>query len=357
VKGPSRVAPWLAVAFALLLVCAARRAAAQANAAPASPAPVSPAPAPTPSVLPSALLPTPQPPPYHFQSGLTCPFCQITPQFPTGRSGLHWHNHWRSAGTREYLTIAGLAGALAGVYLLLPQPDKPRWNEPILFDRSVRDALRIHSAHGRRVAAAWSDALFVWEVAHPSLIDPLLVAWWQRESPYVAWQMFVIDAQAYSLTLLLTELTKRLTARARPWASSGDCAENPDSPACGSGGRYVSFNSGHAATTATGAGLICAHHTQLSLYQSNLLDVGTCLLAVAGTAVTGAMRIASDNHWLSDVLIGHLIGYVSGYVLPTALYYRQFRSQPEAPHEPAPVMAALPLLTPHGLGLTLLGQF
>jgi hypothetical protein len=55
------------------------------------------------------------------------------------------------------------------------------------------------------------------------------------------------------------------------------------------------------------------------LYQNDILDVGTCALAVAGTAVTGAMRIASDNHWASDVIVGHLMGYASGYLLPTVL--------------------------------------
>ena len=294
---------------------------------------------------------------YAFQSGLACPFCQITPQAPGGRSGLHWHEHWRAAGVREYITVAGLLGAVALTQFGLPTPTSPRWDQPVLFDDPVRNALRIRSSSGRRVAATVSDTLFYWELAHPTLIDPLLVAWWQREAPYVAWQMVVIDAQAYALTMLVTEATKRLTARSRPWVDTGDCARNPDGADCGAGGRYMSFSSGHSAITATGAGLICAHHTQLSLYQNDVLDVGTCALAVAGTAVTGAMRIASDNHWASDVLVGHLIGYVSGYVLPTALYYKQFRLQPERPHEPTPVFAALPLITPQGLGMTMLGQF
>jgi membrane-associated phospholipid phosphatase len=169
--------------------------------------------------------------------------------------------------------------------------------------------------------------------------------------------MVVIDAQAYALTMLITDATKRLTARSRPWVGTGDCERDPTGRECGGGGRYQSFSSGHAAITATGAGLICAHHTQLSLYQNDVLDVGTCALAVAGTAVTGAMRIASDNHWASDVIVGHLIGYVSGYVLPTALFYRQFRTQPERPHEPTPVFAALPMITAQSLGLVALGQF
>jgi hypothetical protein len=103
--------------------------------------------------------------------------------------------------------------------------------------------------------------------------------------------------------------------------------------------------------------LICAHHTQLNLYQSDLLDQGTCVLAVLGTATTGAMRIASDNHWTSDVLVGHLTGYASGYLLPTLLYYKEFSVAPHEHDEPAPVYATLPMITRDSLGISVLGIF
>jgi membrane-associated phospholipid phosphatase len=300
-----------------------------------------------------------QPPPeYRFEPGKACPFCELTPQYPLGRSGLHWHQHWRSVGTREYLTIGALAaGMVAYRFLEPPAPDHPSWSSPILFDTPVRKALRIDSSSGRDTAALISDVLFTWEVLHPTVIDPLLVAWWQRESPYVAWQMFVIDAQSYALTMLLSDVVKRATSRARPWVQTADCEQNPGGSECGSGGSYRSFYSGHAAVTATGAGLICAHHTQLRLYQNDVLDVGTCALAVAGTAVTGAMRIASDNHWASDVIIGHLMGYASGYLLPTVVYYRDFRVTPHDHPPPAPVFAALPLIVGESLGMSVLGMF
>src|SRR5688572_13767083 len=56
--------------------------------------------------------PAQTPPPaatYKFQPGVSCPLCTITPQYPHGRSGLHWHQHWRSVGWREYATVAGLS--------------------------------------------------------------------------------------------------------------------------------------------------------------------------------------------------------------------------------------------------------
>jgi membrane-associated phospholipid phosphatase len=294
---------------------------------------------------------------YEFQRDVVCPFCKLTPEYPTGRTGLHWHNHWRTAGTREFITIPALAAGWVGVELFSSQPSRPRWKSPILFDRAARDALRIPSEKGRRTAATVSDAIFVWEIVHPSVIDPLLVAWWHRKAPFVSWQMTVINAQAYALTLLVTESVKRSTLRARPRVDTAQCARNPGSNGCGAT-AYQSFFSGHAAVTATGAGLLCAHHTQLNLYQSDLLDGSTCLLAVLGTATTGAMRIASDNHWTSDVLVGHLTGYASGYLLPTLLYYQDFRISPHEHEQPAgPVFATLPMITPDSLGLGVFGTF
>lgn len=292
---------------------------------------------------------------YEFQPERVCPFCAITPQLTGGRSGLHWHSHWRSVGQREYIAISVLTLALVSTQLI-PPPEEPNWDKPILFDNAARDALRISSPSGRRSASMVSDAIFVIETLHPVVLDPLIVAWWVRQSPDVAWQMFVINAQAYALTLLANDVTKRLTARKRPWVDVDDCEQNPSGSSCGSGGEYRSFYSGHAAVTATGAGLICAHHTQLSLYQNEWLDGGTCAVAVLGTAVTGAMRIASDNHWASDVLVGHLLGYVSGYLLPTLLYYKEFRLAPHD-HPQAPTFAALPLLGDDKLGLSLFGLF
>lgn len=354
VLGASR---WLLAA--MLLVLSARAEAAEsagstedASPRPSSPAEGAPAENASPSAAPAEEAKARQS--YEFQTGTICPFCAITPQYTEGRSGLHWHSHWQSVGRREYITIPVLTAALLGIQLI-PPPEEATWDRPILFDNAARDTLRFGSASSRRTAAKLSDAIFIIETLHPVVIDPLIVAWWQRQSPEVAWQMFVINAQAYALTLLVNDVTKRLTARARPWVD--ECEQNPSSSSCGSGESYRAFYSGHAAITATGAGLICAHHTQLSLYQNEWLDTGTCVLAVLGTAATGAMRVASDNHWASDVLVGHLLGYVSGYLLPTLLYYKEFRIAPHDHPSTAPTFAALPMIGNDQLGLSVFGLF
>jgi membrane-associated phospholipid phosphatase len=243
-----------------------------------------------------------------------------------------------------------------GTSTLVRPEQGPDWNRPILFDADARDALRIGSPGWRKAARSLSDVILVISYTQPYVVDTLLVSWWARRAPRVAWQMFVINSQAYAFTFAANVVTKRLTSRARPWVDN--CDSDPTGESCGTGGRYSSFYSGHAATTATGAGLVCAHHTQLSLYGNPLLDTATCVTAVLGTAATGAMRVASDNHWASDVVVGHVMGYVSGYLLPTLLYYKEFRIAPEEEdtHE-GPTFAVLPALTESSMGAMVLGTF
>jgi hypothetical protein len=59
-------------------------------------------------------------------------------------------------------------------------------------------------------------------------------------------------------------LTKRLVARERPFGAA--CAGSEYTEGCEDLDRFRSYYSGHAAITATGAGLVCAHHTRVPLY-------------------------------------------------------------------------------------------
>jgi membrane-associated phospholipid phosphatase len=266
--------------------------------------------------------------------------------------GLHWHAHWRAVGLPEYVSISVLAATTVAMSFV-PPAKAATWDSPILFDTGARNLMRLHGASARNTAADVSDVLIYSEIVHSALIDPLLFAWGLRQAPDVAWQLSVINAQAYALTMALNEVIKRTTSRQRPFAEG--CARDPGAAGCAGGDRYGSFYSGHAALSATGAGLICAHHTQLSLYRNPVLDTGTCVAAVLGTAVTGAMRVMADEHWASDVLLGHLMGYVSGYLLPTLIYYKEFRVAPHDEIRGQRRLAALPIVDEHSLQLRLIG--
>lgn len=293
-------------------------------------------------------------------SGEVCLYCDPKTGAPRPRRDLHWHDHWNRVGLAEAVTIAAATGAFITTLFVTPE-DEAEWSGPILVDSGVRSSLRLRERSEREAAATVSDALIVGSIVHPVIVDNLLVTWLGRQSPEVAWQMFVINAQAYALTLSINSVTKRIAARGRPYAD--ECVDDPNySAKCENNDRFKSFYSGHAAVTATGAGLLCAHHTQLELYGDPALDTATCVLGVTMTAATGALRIASDNHWTSDVLLGHLMGYASGYLMPTLLYYQEFRIRPEPPHDtPRPQVAlrtaVVPVVTDSSLQLKLIGMF
>jgi membrane-associated phospholipid phosphatase len=296
---------------------------------------------------------------YNFAPNEVCPYCGITPEHPRGLRGLHWHLHWRRVGLREYITTPVVAAIGYGVNALLPRQTHAYWTGPILFDKPLRNALVLRSQKARTTASRVTDALLYASVAYPYVVDDLAVAWLGRQSPDVAWQMFVIDTQAFSLSYAMYNITKRVTGRERPYAAQ--CSTNPNASGCGSTNRFRSFFSGHTTMTATGAALICAHHTQLRLYRDPVADAATCVTAVGVTTATAVLRMASDNHWATDVLMGHLMGYVSGYLLPTLLYYKEFHFKPPpGPGERTlapPRVAVLPAWSDGLIGLQAIGMF
>ncbi|HKO91027.1 MAG TPA: phosphatase PAP2 family protein, partial [Polyangiaceae bacterium] len=115
-------------------------------------------------------------------------------------------------------------------------------------------------------------------------------------------------------------LTGESLGRVRP-AENG-CKTDPEySSKCDSSSLNKSFLSGHTAIAFTGAGLMCAHHQHLPLYGGGAADIATCWAALAAASAASVMRITSDNHYATDVLLGAGIGLTSGYVLQRWLHY------------------------------------
>ncbi|HMJ11119.1 MAG TPA: phosphatase PAP2 family protein [Polyangiaceae bacterium] len=240
---------------------------------------------------------------------------------------LSWHSDWRRVNGVEYAITSSLFATFMATWFLPPLEDA-LWTRPVFLDRSTRRALRARTRQGRNTAGAVSDALAALSYLPPLLIDPMLVAGVEDQNPDVAWQLFVISTQSYAITVTLNHLSKRIFARQRPYAFA--CTREADySDDCENADRFRSFYSGHSAVTATSAGLICAHHTHVPLYGGANYDRLTCAAALAGMFTTGALRMVADKHWNSDVLVGHLLGFSVGYLLPTLVYYKSFQSKPD----------------------------
>ncbi len=299
---------------------------------------------------------------YNFSPTEACPYCGITPAHPQGRYGLHWHDHWRKVGLFEYIATPVLLAVAGGIELFAPKQTHPYWTGPILFDKKAQEIMVYGKRSSRKTAETISNITAYASVGYPYLIDDLLVTTIIRKSPDVGWQMFVINTQAYAMTFALVTAVKHAAGRERPFGR--ECVGNQDignGYSCNSSTRYQSFYSGHAALTATSAGLVCTHHTQLRLYENPYGDTAACLGAIALWATTGALRMTSNVHWATDVIVGDLMGFASGYLVPTLLYYKEFHIVPPPPEQPTtppkPRIAVLPVAAPGLLQLAAFGQF
>jgi len=243
------------------------------------------------------------------------PAAEARPAFDAG--DVRWHESFRRVGAREYvLAPALLMSGLAAQYV--PEPPEAGWRGPILLDRPMQDWLRADSASGRRQADTVGDVLAAVSITQ-LVFDAWFVAAGIHGQTDVAWQMTVIDAQTYGLSELAVTITKLLVARERPYAEQCDSGGGSH---CDLENRYLSFYSGHANSTSTFAGLTCAHHQKLALYGSFGADLGACLGSVSVALATGVLRTVADEHWWSDVLVGHAIGFSAGYLLSWGLYYK-----------------------------------
>lgn len=254
--------------------------------------------------------------------------CFFEPAESAAQQRLKWRDSWGRVGRIEYATTIGFGLGFLTTQYLIPPAETALWTRPIWFDAAARNALVFRSESSRKLAGRFSDGVAIASMLQPLLIDSLIVAGLGDDNSDVAFQMGVISAQSYSITLFANGVAKRVFARERPYGAA--CARDPSyTDDCENLDRFRSYYSGHSAMTATSAGLVCAHHTHLPLYGGGIADLSACLVAITGTLVTGTLRIASDKHWATDVMTGHVIGFASGYLLPALVYYRSFLYEPE----------------------------
>ena len=190
----------------------------------------------------------------------------------------------------------------------------------ILFDDAVRDAILLGSRDSRNTAAVVSDDIYYALAAYPLLVDTAIVTWGIHGASDVAFQMMLINFESYALTGALA-LTAEKLGRVRPMGR--ECANDPNYDGkCGNQGNLnASFLSGHTTIAFAGAGLMCAHHTHLPLYGGRVADILACATGLAAATTAGVLRVMSDNHYASDVLLGSGVGLFGGYVWPMLWHY------------------------------------
>jgi membrane-associated phospholipid phosphatase len=266
--------------------------------------------------------------------------------------GLVWNPAWPRVHWSEYATAGTLfvVGTFGG--LVVPQRIDG-WTSDFLFDKSFQKRASIRSRATRDTAVLVGDVFFYGLWAYPAIVDVGVAAMAVHRSWDVAWQMFWIDLQAYSITGTASLLTQKLIGRRRPYVDR--CLDNPyydadcDEPETGA----QSFISGHVSIAFTGAGLMCAHHAHLDLYGGGWPDVLACSLSLLGASISGGARLVADRHYVSDIVVGSLVGLASGYLMPELIHYKfGLNDEPDVPKAAATI---LPMASADALGLQLVG--
>jgi membrane-associated phospholipid phosphatase len=211
------------------------------------------------------------------------------------------------------LAVTGAATATA---LLIAGPLKKDLAPPFCricapgsLDDSIRSALLWHDAEK---AELWSDAI--------GYSLPIGIVAWDFLAAHAAgdsnaaWIDMLVMAEATAISLDLVMATKYLAARRRPadWYGGYTARNDPVR------NHNMSFYSSHTAfafTQVAAAGTIA----RLRGYPSwpAVYAIGFTL-----AGAVGYFRIASDNHYFTDVLTGAGIGTAVGFAVPLLFHQR-----------------------------------
>ena len=248
----------------------------------------------------------------------------VTPKPPDAAEPGHrlvWDERWPRFRIIEYGVTATLAVELALLQFAANSPSEPHFGGGVLFDDRVRSAMRLETRSAREAAGLASDItavtpIYVQALLVDGLVIPLLFDDWNGD---IALQLEMMNFLSLGTVGVLSRIGHRFVGRARP--NAPECHDAPESDAyCLD--PYDSFPAGHPAGAFTGAGLNCAHHTHLRLYGSRALDITLgCALPLLLATATGVLRIAADQHYTTDVLLGSSLGFAAGFGLPLALHY------------------------------------
>ena len=206
--------------------------------------------------------------------------------------------------THVAITLAGGVFFAATETTFKPDlaPTTCKWCEPPGFDASVRNALKWRITSGADQLSALTGFVLT-----PTL-ELGMVALTSIELPDRSWARLIDDTipilETEALAETVNQVTKFWVARSRPFAHFTQAPFDID--------NNVSFFSGHTTlcfAVTVSAGLVAhARHYAVEPY---IWATGFTL-----AAATGYLRIAADKHYLSDVLVGAVVGAGAGLAVP-----------------------------------------
>lgn len=125
------------------------------------------------------------------------------------------------------------------------------------------------------------------------------------------WVYALMYAETEILTYGVTEITKSLAGRIRPFAY------NPEVPLhdkLKSSDVRKSFFSGH--TSISFASVVFLAQTYATLHPDSRWKTVVWCTGLSAATLTGVLRILSGKHFPTDVIVGALVGSFIGFVIP-----------------------------------------
>jgi membrane-associated phospholipid phosphatase len=265
---------------------------------------------------------------------------------------LPWRAEWPRYSFDEAALTVGLGALLVASELLPNSSFTPTWRGGLLFDDAVRGGLRLDTFAERDNARIAADVLMWVNMALPVVVDAFFALGIGDGNWDAAFQMGLISVEAYVISLVVWRVTSLLARRQRPLDTA--CEAGDTSPHCDSRLATQSFFSNHTVNAFTGAALTCLHHSSMPVFGDVGWDGTACVSATLLATAVGLLRVMSDHEYLTDVLTGAAVGWVSGYILPWLLHY-QGGARPEL-RAPIAVIPA-PMLGEDRIGVTAAGWF
>ncbi|MBX3720656.1 MAG: phosphatase PAP2 family protein [Turneriella sp.] len=187
--------------------------------------------------------------------------------------------------------IAGVATGAVGIgvsefYKAEIVAKEPRWTTPPEIDASARSGLKWSNT---QLAKTLSDVMLFGVMPAAAFASPLAT---NHEYGRAA----LTVGEAVVITGVITQVTKFSVARARPFAYYSNDYSSPDSK--------LSFFSGH--TSYSFAMALSSAMLMAESYPNQSAAIYATAIALA--ALPGYLRIAADKHYLTDVLVGAIIG-------------------------------------------------
>ena len=262
-----------------------------------------------------------------------------------------WNSGWRRFDWIEYSATVGVGVAFLAVDRYADHVFIVDLGAGNAFDSAIHDGVVVADPRARERIATASDWMQAFGQVQPFLIDGLAVSLGVHRDVDVAWQMTAMNLQAFAVSTLVSRGAHVLIERARPL--NEECKTDPNfSSQCGTPGGQASFPSGHVTVAATGAGLACAHHAYLPLYGGGMADDVACYGMITVAGATAITRMLLAKHYLTDVIVGELVGFATGFGLPYLLHYGWSRDD-----DSAVTTTLVPMTLDGGGGFSLVGRF